>query len=420
MIKFLAWVIVCFFTISGMYYIYYKFTDSKKKITLKNVIILLAGVILAALLNYFDIKIISTISYYLICPILFYSIKYDNFKKFVFYLIIIWFYGILLDCLSMLVLALLYYVFDINFYNDIFVMLPTLFVFLMIVLLAHNKTAKRLTNTLCNIFVKIKYSDLLLIVFVLFIFVIGSVIAINIRHLSVGLLAWLLIIMTVFVFILLLRFKYNELEQELFIKTLKVNNNFYIDANREYSIFKHNLIAKMLSVKSVSNKKARILIDDLIGDFNYNIDYSREIRDIPYGLNGIINYKLCPYIDKIEIKLSNNVNVDIFDVLKPRRYNVLVEKLMILLDNAIDSCLKSVDKILIINLYEDNNSINIEIKNTFSGDLDVEKLGESNYSTKGQKRGFGLYSVLRNAEVSTKVNIVNNMFVVKLIAKNQL
>ena len=85
MIKFLAWVIVCFFTISGMYYIYYKFTDSKKKITLKNVIILLAGVILAALLNYFDIKIISTISYYLICPILFYSIKYDNFKKFVFY-----------------------------------------------------------------------------------------------------------------------------------------------------------------------------------------------------------------------------------------------------------------------------------------------------------------------------------------------
>ena len=419
MTEFAVWVIMSFFTVLGMYYIYYKFTDAQKKIELKNIILFIVGVLIAALLNYFNIKIINTISYYLICPILFCSIKYENFKNFVFYVIIIWLYGILLDCLTMLILAILYYVLDINVYSDIFVMLPSLFIFFAIVLLANNKKVKKLTNMLCNLFVKIKYSDLLLIVFVLFIFIVGCVIAVNIRHLNVGLLAWLLIMMTVFVFILLLISKYNEFENNLFIQTLKTNNNFYVAANTEYSVCKHNLIAKMLSVKSVSNKKARILIDDLINAFNNNIDYSREIKDIPYGLNGIINQKLCSYADKIEIKLNNNVKRDIFDVLKPRRYNVLVEKLMILLDNAIDSCLKSVDKILIINLYEDNNSIIIEIKNTFSGDLDVEKLGESNYSTKGQKRGFGLYSALRNTEVSTKVNIVNNMFVVKLIAKNQ-
>ena len=419
MTEFAVWVIMSFFTVLGMYYIYYKFTDAQKKIELKNIILFIVGVLIAALLNYFNIKIINTISYYLICPILFCSIKYENFKNFVFYVIIIWLYGILLDCLTMLILAILYYVLDINVYSDIFVMLPSLFIFFAIVLLANNKKVKKLTNMLCNLFVKIKYSDLLLIVFVLFIFIVGCVIAVNIRHLNVGLLAWLLIMMTVFVFILLLISKYNEFENNLFIQTLKTNNNFYVAANTEYSVFKHNLIAKMLSVKSVSNKKARILIDDVINAFNNNIDYSREIKDIPYGLNGIINQKLCSYADKIEIKLNNNVKRDIFDVLKPRRYNVLVEKLMILLDNAIDSCLKSVDKILIINLYEDNNSIIIEIKNTFSGDLDVEKLGESNYSTKGQKRGFGLYSALRNTEVSTKVNIVNNMFVVKLIAKNQ-
>lgn len=420
MIEFIVWAVMSFFTLLGMYYIYYKFTDAEKKIRFKNIFVLILGVLTAALLNYFNIKIVNTFSYFFICPILFFTIKYENFKKFVFYLIIIWFYGILLDCLSMLILAILYYAFHINIYSDIFVMLPSFFIFLMIVLLANSKSIKRLTANLCNFFVRIKYLDLLLIIFALFVLILAIVMAINIRYLSVGLLALLLIMMTIFVLVLLLRFKYSELEQKLFIKTLRTNNSFYIDASVEYSVFKHNLIAKLLSVKSVSNKKARILIDDFINDFNKNIDYSRQIKDIPYGLNGIINQKLCSYIGNVHIKINNSIDVDIFDVLKPRRYNVLVEKLMVLLDNAIDSCLKSHEKVLILNLYEDDDSIFIEIKNTFSGNLDIEKLGSSNYSTKGKKRGFGLYSVLRNAEVSTKVSIINDMFVVKLIAKKQI
>ena len=76
---------------------------------------------------------------------------------------------------------------------------------------------------------------------------------------------------------------------------------------------------------------------------------------------------------------------------------------------------------LVINLYSEDNSIIMDIKNTFSAELNFENIGTINYSTKntknGRRRGLGLFSALRDNEVIMKIKVINNLFVTKIIAK---
>lgn len=154
-----------------------------------------------------------------------------------------------------------------------------------------------------------------------------------------------------------------------------------------------------------------------MNNFISNIDFNTHIENIPYGLNGILYQKIYPFLNNLEIKINNEIYYDIFEVLNPRRYNVLVEKIVISLDNAIEASLKSVDRILIINLYEENNYIVIEIKNSLVDSIDVDFLGSINYSTKKRNSGLGLFSAMRDKEVSMDIKIINDMFVSHLEAK---
>lgn len=95
---------------------------------------------------------------------------------------------------------------------------------------------------------------------------------------------------------------------------MQENNDFYIKVEDENRIFKHNLVAKLLSIKSVSNNKSMALIEDLILQFNKNVSFSQTIKVIPYGLNGIIYQKLYSYMNVLNIKINNEIGYDIFSI----------------------------------------------------------------------------------------------------------
>ena len=99
-------------------------------------------------------------------------------------------------------------------------------------------------------------------------------------------------------------------------------------------------------------------------------------------------------------------------------------KFIIPKDNAMEASLNSVEKLLVINLYFEDESIIMDIKNTFSTSLNLEELGKVNYSTKSNKdykrHGLGLFSALRNNEVTMSIKIVNNLFITRIIAKQNL
>lgn len=420
MIEFLVWLVACFMSTFGFAYLYYKLVKCNH-ITLKTIITFIIGVVIITFIKYFDIKILSFSIFFIYYPILFYVMNPLPFKKLIYYVLVVWFLGIILDLLSMLFVSWLHKAFSFNLLGNWMIASISLsfIVFICLIIIAKIKKVSLLVEKLYNRLINIKYSDLLIVFLAVYIFISCYVILSSLPNLTIDILLNLLIILVVVVFVFLIKYKINEEEIAKYLKILKENNEFYINVNDENRIFKHNLISKLLSIKSVSNKKGMILIEELVKDFNQNIDFSENIKVIPYGLNGIIYQKLYPVMNKVNVHVNNEIHYDIFEVLKPIRYNVLVEKLSIVLDNAIESSLKSADKIIIISIFEEGNNIVIEVKNSFSSTIDLDSLGSKNYSTKGKKRGLGLFSALRNNEATLRVKVINNFFVSKISAQKK-
>lgn len=420
MTEFLLWTIPCFISTSGVAYLYYKLSDAKIKNWLLVIIVFALGVLFLSTIKYFDITLISPISYFLYFPFLFYVIKFSSLAKYLFYLVMIWIYGVFLDLISMIIVVFLQYILDFDIYGYTSRLALSGIVFILFIFMARSKIVKNFTYNLYKKVQKINYFDFALISFAIFVLLVGLAIFFNLNNLDMSVLLMILILLIGFSFTLLIRVRINLVENNIFLKLLKENNEFYLKIEDENRIFKHNLMAKLLSIKSVSGDKARKLIDDFLKSFNNNMDFSVHIKDMPYGLNGIIYEKIYPYIGKIHIKIDNKIDFDIFKKLKPRRYNVFVEKMIIALDNAVESCMTTTDKILIINLYFEDNNIIMDIKNTFSADLNVEDLGKINYSTKGKRHGLGLFSALRDNEVNMSMKIVNSLFITKIVAKQNM
>ncbi|MCM1053083.1 MAG: ATP-binding protein [Ruminococcus sp.] len=323
----------------------------------------------------------------------------------------------ILDLIIMAFTSLVLHFYKVDSYWHIFESVISTIIAVILIILSYNKRLKNATNTLYEKILNVKYFDISLILFSFFVLIASITIVFNLHNLSTSVLLIILSFFAILVFGILVKYRINVVEMEIFLKTLKENNEFYIKMEDENRIFRHNLNAKLLSIKSVSNAKAKSLLDELLKENNHHVKYSGSVKAIPYGFNGIVYEKLYPYLNILDIKIENQIDHDIFMMLTPRRYNVLVEKLVIALDNAIEACVNSKEKALIINMHSDDNNIVVEIRNTFSSDVNLENLGDFGYSTKGRKRGLGLFSVLRNNEASLSVKIVNDLFVTKISAK---
>lgn len=417
MIEFLIWFVSSLISALGVIFLYYKISSLKKCLNLLIILIILLGSFILSVSRYYDIMFLSSISYFLFYPLVFYLLKKQTVKSLVFFTLIIFIYGMILDSLSMLIISFILFVFNWHISISNLSLIMTFIVFIFMISLAHSKCVKKFTNEFFNAFQKINYPDFILVIFTIFVLLIGIVMFINLDKLSINFVLSILIFLIIFNFTFLIKYKLNSFETARFVEVLRKNNQFYISVDDENRIFKHNIVAKLLSIKSVSNHKARLLIDDLLNNFISNIDFNTHIENIPYGLNGILYQKIYHFLNNLEIKINNEIYYDIFEVLNPRRYNVLVEKIVISLDNAIEASLKSVDRILIINLYEENNYIVIEIKNSLVDSIDVDFLGSINYSTKKRNSGLGLFSAMRDKEVSMDIKIINDMFVSHLEAK---
>ena len=418
--EFLVWFVAFLISTSGVTYLYCKLTGTKFRVKLFIVIWVVVGSLGSAMLRIFNLTLLSTAFYFVFYPILFNFLNKSSFNKQFFYTVVVWFCGMLFDCLSMIGVLIVNRFIEFNVYSPFSRIILTFIVLLAFIILANVKVFVQFVNKLYLKLQKVNYFDFTLMVFALFVLLMSVAIFLTLANIKLSILLLAVLFLLGFAFVLLIGVRINLIENAKFLKHLKENNDFYVTIEDENRIFKHNLMAKMLAIKSVSNKKARNLIDDFLKSYNSNMDFSFHIKDMPYGLNGIIYEKIYPYMGQLNIKIDNKIDFDIFSKLKPRRYNVFVEKMIIVLDNAIQASLKSRTKLLILNLYYENNQIIIDIKNTFETNLSLDDLGKINYSTKGKKRGLGLFSALRDNEVNLSMKIINDLFVTKIIAKQNL
>ena len=416
--KLIIFLVVSLLSTFGIVNLYYEFVGRPNVLKFRNIIIFLLGVVLLAIVRYCDMVVFGSIFYFIFFPVMFYFIYFNTFKELSFYLFLIWVYGMFLDLISMVIVSLIHFGFHINVYNYYaYKVMPTIIVFVLFILISKIDWFKKINQKLFKKIETISYVDIILFIFSVFVLTLSIAFAFNITNINIGLLLVIIVLLVTILFFFLIKYKLNSIENDIFLDNLKANNDFYINMNDEIRIFKHNIIAKILCIKSVSNSKARILINDLLSEFNKNVDFSNHIKEIPYGLNGIVYEKIYPYLNNLNIKIDNKINYDIFDFLKARRYNVFVEKIVIALDNAIEASLSSFEKLLVINLYENDVDIIAEIKNSFSQNINVDNLGNKNYSTKNTFRGLGLFSAFRDKEAILSIKIVNDMFVCKISVK---
>lgn len=418
--EFMIWFIASLISTFGVVYLFYKLLNIRFHINIYRVIILLLISFAVAYMQFFNLKFVNLITYFIFYPIYFLNYTEVNLKNTFIYIIIIWLIGGIFDCIFMLLLSL--------FMNQViladidmvfYVLVATVFINLLFFILGKSK---KFINSIKKLVLKLNsliFIDILLLLFILFLFYIGIILFNAISDVNVSILISIIIIFSVFTFLILIITKLKNEETKIFLKTLKNNNDSYIKLLDEFKVFKHNFNNMLLSIKSVSNKNVVNLIDDLIYKYNKNVSALVRFEEVPYGLNGVVYEKIFPYLDKLNFTINNSVTEDIFEILKPSQYNVFVEKLGILIDNAISATLQTDEKFLQIDIYIQDNYIFAKVINSFSSIIDVDLLGSKYYSTNGNNRGLGLFSVLRNSNVNLKIEVNTDKFICILKLKTK-
>ncbi len=238
------------------------------------------------------------------------------------------------------------------------------------------------------------------------------------------------IILFVVLSILILIILHNERKIEKEVENTRILLDFMADYEKkidEDRLSRHELLNNLLLLKSYKNKNSKEYndtLDNLINIYNKKSIGIKNIYKLPSGLKGIIYYKMNEVNDK-NIKFNINISKQLtnnIELLDNKTYTTLCKIVSIIFDNSIEAAVKSKEKNIIVDVYEDNNAIIIDIENTFKGTVNIEKINHKNYSTKGKNRGLGLYIVNNLVKNTSNINLVQeidkNIFITKIYVKN--
>ena len=191
------------------------------------------------------------------------------------------------------------------------------------------------------------------------------------------------------------------------------NNNMMIKAENDslmYSLHQYEDMVDRQRVDNHENKNQLLIIKNMIKkndkDVVKYIDtivkdqkeddealYTRVMTIPSGGLQGIIYQKMLVMKDErilFSLDVSRDVRkIELDDFSMEDNYR-LCKIVGVLLDNAIEESRKIDDKRIMISLYVDNNKLVIDISNRFEGKVEVDKLDDEGYTTKGDGHGYGL------------------------------
>ena len=133
------------------------------------------------------------------------------------------------------------------------------------------------------------------------------------------------------------------------------------------------------------------LVDNKIKDNN---KIMKKTAKIPSGgLKATIYSKLC-LMDKLKIKYKLNIARDVHTTDLINLDEDLVLKICkilgVFLDNAIEAVKNIKEKEIFVEIYSMDGNLCIDITNNFRGSIDLNKISEQKYTTKGEGHGYGL------------------------------
>lgn len=183
----------------------------------------------------------------------------------------------------------------------------------------------------------------------------------------------------------------------------------------EYDILSENLseyenLLDMQRVSNHENKNQLLVIKGMADKNEKNIsDYISSIIDTQYadndllimktnripsgGLRGLVYYKMLTMKDKkisVELDVDRSLRSVDFSNIPVKTNQELCKIVGVFLDNAIQEVEKlKVKKIdIVLNYSEDE--VTIKISNNYDGTIDIDKISDKGYTTKGKGHGYGL------------------------------
>lgn len=216
------------------------------------------------------------------------------------------------------------------------------------------------------------------------------------------------------------------------IEKIKISDeyeNFVIYAKQSedlverYSISKHENQNELIIIRSMvhkSNKKLLEYLDEIIKNKeNFGDAWIRYLRYIPFGgLKGIIHNKISIMKEQklnVCFNISRDVGNSVLKKLEIKENNQLSKIIGVFLDNAKEAALDSERKEISIYVYVKDEDVIFEISNTYSNNIELSKIYNSGYSSKGKSRGHGLTLVKmildENPRFENYTQLVDDYFV---------
>ena len=203
----------------------------------------------------------------------------------------------------------------------------------------------------------------------------------------------------------------------MFVNMKKLTNK-----NMTIHEFKNQLIA----IKGFIDEKDKNIdkyLDSLINDFKkIESKVLKNMEHIPSGgLKGLIYFKLGD-LEEEKIKVCTNISPtikkNIFDNMDPELYKDIIKIIGVYLDNAIEAARISEKKKIILEMFLHDKEFNFIFSNTYDGKIDINRLSEIGYSTKGKGKGYGLAladKIINKYDfIQQKREVINNLYIVYL------
>lgn len=163
----------------------------------------------------------------------------------------------------------------------------------------------------------------------------------------------------------------------------------------------HEYRNQLLVIKSMvdsANKKLKDYINQQLeltdNDNDEDVNWLVKLKNIPCGgLKGIIFYKInemkklgLNVVVDISSDIENNSIAEIFD----SNLQDISRVVGVYLDNAIEAASLSDKKYIIIEAQLDSDQVIFSFSNTYTGSVEISKIDDEGYSTKGKGKGYGL------------------------------
>ena len=218
-----------------------------------------------------------------------------------------------------------------------------------------------------------------------------------------------LLVFIIFGVLSIVRLLKKDYHKKIEINNLKSKNSEVIKYIDEFKTYKHNLKYNLLAIKNHGNKEINKQIDDLLNINNNELEYINSFKELPSNLIHVFS-------NCLTINNENHINIVIKNSYKDKELNIDPSNYLLLneiigncLTNAVEAVPKK-DGFILIHFYEQNSFKYIRIVNNFNDDIDFDRLGSINYSTKKRNSGFGLNSIFSNNKIMVNGAIINNMF----------